>query len=138
MSIRLPIRTVLLTITNNAKVRKHRAYLLPRDQQTATPAESSMLTLWVNAIDLTGRPVADMLISRLGASDAPSLCSTGLRLVPNMLISSISYRRCADFEDPAAGAGTRTIRTLLGNDWHSRKELSFYRSSTHFQQSFEQ
>eukprot|EP01043_Picozoa_sp_COSAG02_P027154 COSAG02_NODE_1588_length_11795_cov_1295.418348_1_plen_119_part_00 len=27
-----------------------------------------------NAIDLTDRPVADMLMSRLGASDAPSLC----------------------------------------------------------------
>ena len=41
----------------------------------ATPAESSsMLVLPVNAIDLTDRPVADMLMSRLGASDAPSWC----------------------------------------------------------------
>ena len=40
---------------------------------------------------------------------------TGLRRVPNMLISSSSCSRCADFEDPAAGAGTRTIRTVLNS-----------------------
>ena len=32
-----------------------------------------------------------------------------------MLISSSSCSRCADFEDPAAGAGTRTIRTVLNS-----------------------
>ena len=33
-----------------------------------------MLLLRVNAIDLTDRPVADMLISGSSWSDAPSLC----------------------------------------------------------------
>ena len=32
-----------------------------------------------------------------------------------MLISGSSCRRCADFEDPAAGAGRGTIRTLLNS-----------------------